>query len=127
MLVRRALWMVGLGLSLAAFAGCSIAPRGFFQSRHDPAPLVRARALGMGRALPGPVVIPALIEKLNDPDAVVRLTAHEELRHRTGQDFGYAPWAESAERVPAIRAWRQWWQSQQASARRTESRVIRGR
>ena len=128
-MVRHALRSLMLGLVLAvSAAGCSIAPKGFFQSRHDPAPIVRARAMGMGRGLPNQVVVPALIEKLNDPDSVVRLTAHEELRKRTGQDFGYAPWADAADRAPAVNAWRQWWQAQQAGAsRRTGSTLIRRR
>lgn len=124
-MVRYALRSLVLGLMLAgASAGCSIAPKGFFQSRHDPAPIVRARALGMGRDLPGQVVIPTLIEKLNDPDAVVRLTAHEELRKRTGQDFGYAPWAEAPDRAPAVNAWRRWWQTQQSAGGRTNAAVV---
>lgn len=128
-MVRRALRIFLLGLLPAGLAsGCSIAPKGFFQSRHDPAPLVRARALGMGRGLSNQVVVPTLIEKLNDPDAVVRLTAHEELRKRTGQDFGYAPWADEPDRAPAVNAWRRWWQTQQhAAGRRAGSVTVRRR
>ena len=38
--------------------------------------------------------VPALIGRLEDADPVVRLAAHEELRRRTGRDFGFVPWAE---------------------------------
>lgn len=103
-------WLAALVLA----PGCTIAPRDFFQHR-DPAPLVRARSLGLGRELPESFVIPTLIEKLHDPDAVVRMTAHEELRRRTGQDFGYKPWAEPVERAPAVEAWRRWWQAHRAA------------
>jgi hypothetical protein len=57
--------------------------------------------------------IPALISKLDDSDAVVRLAAIEELRRRTGKDFGYAPWADDSERAPSVAAWRSWWQARQ--------------
>jgi hypothetical protein len=53
--------------------------------------------------------VPALLERLNDADPVVRLAAHEELRKRTGQDFGYRPWDDRAERAPAIARWQAWW------------------
>ncbi len=102
---------------LVLTSGCTIAPRHFFRL-NDPAPLVRARALGLGRDLPDEVVVPSLIEKLNDPDGVVRMTAHEELRRRTGQDFGYAPWAGPAERAPFVASWRQWWLGRQAGGPR---------
>jgi hypothetical protein len=98
----------------AGLGGCSIAPRDFFASG-DPAPVVRARALGMGRGLPEPSVIPTLLARLDDPDPVVRMTAHEELKRRTGQDFGYEPWDEPADRVPAVAAWRGWWQARQGT------------
>jgi hypothetical protein len=97
----------------AGAGGCSIAPRNFFSSG-NPAPVVRARALGMGRTLPEPSVVPTLLARLDDPDPVVRMTAHEELKRRTGQDFGYKPWDEPTERGPAVAAWRTWWLGLQA-------------
>jgi hypothetical protein len=98
---------------LALGLGCSIAPRNF-RALHDPAPLVRARAVGLGRDLPDTLVIPALIDRLEDPDPVVRLSAHEELRRRTGQDFGFVAWADPPERSAAVARWRAW-----STARRT--------
>lgn len=94
--------------------GCSIAPR-TFQGLTHPAPIVRARAVGLGNELPEWQVIPPLIDHLDDPDAVVRLSAHEELRKRTGQDFGYVPWADAAERAPAVARWRGWWNNRKAT------------
>lgn len=107
--------------STALIAGCTIAPRDFFRSNDDPAPVVRARSLGLGRGLPEEYVIPTLIAKLHDPDAVVRMTAHEELRRRTGQDFGYAPWADPTERAPAVNAWNRWWQGRRVELARTHA------
>lgn len=99
--------MLALGL------GCSIAPR-TFRGLNNPAAIVRARAVGLSGNLPDEQVIPALIEHLNDPDPVVRLSAHEELRKKTGQDFGYVPWGDAAERSAAIGRWRSWWDGRQA-------------
>ena len=98
-----------LGLS----AGCTLAPKSFVQA-NDPAPLVRARAMGLAGSQPESVVMPSLIAKLNDPDAVVRMTAIEELRRRTGQDLGYAPWEDEAGRARSVMAWQNWWRAQQA-------------
>ena len=57
---------------------------------------------------PDSQVIPALVGRLGDTDPVVRLAAHEELRRRTGRDFGYVPWASPEERSSAIDRWRAW-------------------
>jgi HEAT repeat protein len=104
-----------LGLPLAILAsGCSIAPKSF-QGLAHPAAIVRARAVGLGTNLPDSQVIPPLLDHLDDPDAVVRLSAHEELRKRTGQEFGYVPWADAAERAPAVARWRAWWNARKAT------------
>lgn len=102
-----------LVLAACAAAGCTLAPRKF----HDisnPAPLVRARAASMGDGLPDAVVVPTLIDRLADPDPVVRLTAHEELKKRTGQDLGYHPWDDPPLRDQAAARWRAWWESRHA-------------
>jgi hypothetical protein len=52
-----------------------------------------------------------LIDRLNDTDPVVRLSAFEELRRRTGQDFGYVPWGDLDERGRAVARWQSWWQA----------------
>lgn len=113
---------LGLISLTAALCGCSIAPRDFFRSNQDAAPLVRARSLGMGQNLPDSVVVPTLLARLDDPDAVVRMAAHEELRLRSGKDFGYAPWADPPERAAAVHAWKQWWAGQRASLASSHSR-----
>ena len=40
--------------------------------------------MSLGYGQPDSVVLPALIERLNDSDVVVRMAAHEELKQRTG-------------------------------------------
>lgn len=82
-------------------------PRNFRKIEH-PAPMVRARALSLGDRRPGSQVVPALVARLDDPDPVVRLAAHEELKQRTGRDFGYVPWEEEPERHAAVGRWRDW-------------------
>lgn len=81
-----------------------------------PAAITRARSVALGRGLPEQQVIPALIGKLDDPDPVVRLTAHQELRSRSGQDFGYLPWAPAEERAAAVNQYRAWWEQRQRAA-----------
>ena len=72
----------------------------------------------MGDGLPTGVVVPALLDRMNDADPVVRLTAHEELKQRTGRDFGFKPWDEPQPRAQAMSQWRTWWgQVTSASAR----------
>ena len=62
-------------------------------------------------------MIPTLVGRLGDADPVVRLAAYEELRKRTGRDFGYLPWGTAEERSRAIERWRAWL-GQQGSGRR---------
>jgi hypothetical protein len=90
---------------VAPFLGCAHGPRNFRKVK-DPAPLVRARAVGLGRRQADSQVMPALVDRLSDSDAVVRMAAHEELRKRTGRDFGYVPWASPEERASAVERWK---------------------
>jgi HEAT repeat protein len=106
---------IGLLIVLALGSGCGTAPKNF-RSLVDPAPLARARAVGLGGRVPDQEVIPALIARLEDPDPVVRLSAHEGLRRRTGQDLGFVAWADPAERAASVARWRTWWASQQSEA-----------
>jgi HEAT repeat protein len=115
---RRAIWtfpVVALGL------GCSIAPKGFHHM-NNPAPLVRARAAGLGRQLPDAVTIPALIDRLNDTDQVVRLSASEELKRRTGQDFGFVAWDDPGPRAQAVARWTTWYNSRIAGPAQVPAR-----
>lgn len=94
-------------LLLPTGAGCTIAPKSF-RRIDDKAPLVRARAAGMGASAPPGAATPALVGKLEDTDPAVRLAAHEELKRSTGQDFGFVPWADPAERSTAVSRWKAW-------------------
>ncbi|WP_406697098.1 hypothetical protein V5E97_39555 [Singulisphaera sp. Ch08] len=116
---RPRLWrVVGITLPLVAMTfGCSIAPRNFRGMTH-PAAITRARSVGLGNGLPESQVVPTLIRELNDPDPVVRLSAHEELRRRSGQDFGYLPWAPPEERAKSITQWQAWWEHRRAGLAR---------
>ena len=99
--IRGAILLVAVG----PLSGCAHGPRSF-RKVDNPAPLVRARAVGLARRQADSRVMPALVERLSDSDPVVRLAAHEELRKRTGQDFGYVPWASPEERAGATERWR---------------------
>jgi hypothetical protein len=106
---RMGRWIgtIVLAAAMAPSWGCAHGPRRFAKI-DNPAPLVRARAVGLGDRKPDGQVLPVLVARLGDSDPVVRLAAHEELRKRTGQDFGYLPWASPEERSSAIERWRAW-------------------
>ncbi len=101
-----------LAAALAVTSGCSLAPKSF-KGINKPEPLVRARAIPMGRNLPDQKVVPQLLNSLDDRDQVVRMAAFEELKKRSGQDFGFVPYAEAEDRKPAVSRWRAWWGSNQ--------------
>jgi hypothetical protein len=107
MRMKRWIGTFVLAAVMAASWGCAHAPRKFAKIDSQ-APMVRARAVGLAARKPDAQVLPALVERLDDDDPVVRLAAHEELRKRTGQDFGYLPWASPEERAGAVAQWRAW-------------------
>ena len=96
-----------LAAALASSWGCAHGPKRF-EKIASTAPVVRARAVGLSAQKPDAEALPALLSRLDDSDPVVRLAAHEELRKRTGQDFGYLPWASPEERSNAVQQWRAW-------------------
>lgn len=96
----------------AGMAGCATGPLSFRAIDHK-SPIYRARAAMMGERLPDRKVAPRLIEHLSDPDALVRMTAHEELQRRSGGlDFGFVPWTPPENQATAIAKWKEWWESQ---------------
>ena len=120
--------IVSLIILTTPFAtGCgAMRPRNFREMLH-PAPIVRARAAGLNGAEPDAIAIPTLIERLDDKDPVVRLTSHEALKQRTGQDFGYVPWSDDAERAPFVAKWKAWWQTKRAGAYQLAPRSALGK
>lgn len=109
------LWIVRfVSLSILLISGCRTGVRDFAEL-NDPAPFVRARAAGLDESVSDAQAIPALIEHLEDVDPVVRLSSHEALRQRTGQDFGFLPYGTPEERTAAVARWRSWWASQAGS------------
>ena len=111
---RLARWWLGAAAVLGV-AGCSLAPKNF-RDMLAPAPIVRARAVNLGEDQPEWVAVPALIDRLSDPDQVVRMTANDALRKRTRRDFEFVPWGTVEERQPAVERWRAWWQERAAQA-----------
>ena len=91
--IGREIGKLALFAAIAAEWGCAHGPRSF-QKVDSPAPLVRARAVGLGRSRDDAKVIPALVNRLDDSDPVVRLAAYEELRHAHGAGFWLCPMGE---------------------------------
>ena len=94
-------------VAVASCWGCGLMSR-HFPKMQNPTPVDRARAIGRDDRQPNVQVVPALVARLEDPDPVIRLAAHEELRRRTGRDFGFIPWASPEDRAAAIKRWRDW-------------------
>lgn len=99
---------------VAAAGGCSLAPKSFRDMVHA-APIVRARAVGLGDRKADAVSMPALIARLDDSDCVVRMAANDELKAKTGQDLGFVPWGTPEERAAGVTRWKSWWASRQQS------------
>ena len=94
-------------VSAASCWGCGLLSRRF-PKMQTPAPVVRARSIGQDDRRPNVQVVPALVGRLDDPDPVIRLATHEELRRRTGRDFGFIPWGSPEDRAAAVKRWRDW-------------------
>ena len=107
---RTAIIILALLVGSSA-AGCRTGVREFAEM-DDPAPFNRARAAGLDANVDDAIAVPTLIRHLGDPDAVVRLSAHEALRTRTGRDFGYVPYDRPEARAAAAERWWAWWQAE---------------
>ncbi len=116
--------LLATGLAALLLSGCSLAPKSFKGIR-KPEPLVRARAIPLGRRLPEEKVVPGLIASLDDRDQVVRMAASEELKKRSGKDFGFVPYAEAEDRAPAVSRWQSWWNSQAKTVGKLRPRRLR--
>jgi hypothetical protein len=113
--VKRVADFAWLMLPIVALAsGCSLAPKSFRDMAHT-APIVRARAVGLGDKQSASVSVPAMIERLDDSDCVVRMAANDGLKTRTGRDFGFVPWGGEEERAEASSRWKAWWNGQRQS------------
>ncbi len=111
---RRQRWF-GIAATLALIgSGCSVAPKSF-RKVNDEAAITRARSVSLGSKLPQGRVVPALIDRLEDRDPVVRLAAFEELKKGTGRTFGFIPWSGDSDRARSVSRWREWWKARQAA------------
>jgi hypothetical protein len=81
-----------------------------------PAPIVRARAVGLDEKQPEWIAVPALIARLGDADPVVRIVANDGLKERTKRDFAFSPWAPPEDRAQAVARWKAWWDERRVQA-----------
>jgi hypothetical protein len=107
--VRISRWIgkVALIAGTAYVCGCAHGTRDVRKVR-PATPLARARAVGRANGLPDSGAMRTLVGRLADADPVVRMAAHEELRKRSGCDFGFVPWASDEERALPLQRWRAW-------------------
>jgi len=95
-------------LLLLLLAGCQLGgPRatdGGLHSDHPAAKLYAIRQAGTQRDA---AAVPDLVELLGDDDPAVRMMSIEALERITGERYGYSPYADAAEREPALRRWQQ--------------------
>ena len=105
-------------VGMALLCGCGTMPKPKL-AWNDKAWINRARAISSTERMPDSRGIPALIGRLDDKDEVVRMTANEELKERTGLDFGFMPWEDSPARARAVTRWKKWWEVQKAGLVKT--------
>ena len=56
--------------------------------------------------------VPLIIDKLNDTDPYVVLSAHSALKHLTRKDFGPVAGATREEHDKAVQDWKAWWEKE---------------
>ena len=101
---RRTLRMLAPCAAMTLIAGCgALTPRNF-RAMNNPAPVVRAGAVGLGDDQPDSVAIPAWIKSLDDKDSVVRMNANNGLRKRHGPGFRLRPLGRSRGAAPGRRS-----------------------
>src|SRR6185503_7605573 len=85
----------------------ALAPGGFRWQDDPPPPLAALELITLKGLSQMPV--PMLIDALDSEDAYQREVAGQELRLRTGQDFGYRPDLSPERRARVIAEWKKWW------------------
>jgi hypothetical protein len=99
--------MLLAALAAAALAGCGRPRLRTKLASENPAERVEACIMAAEKC--GESDLPLLVERLDDPDADVRFFAFLALRKISGgKTFGYEYYDDPAERLPAVRQWRQW-------------------
>jgi len=100
--------MVGF---LSSVGGCASPRLGFVKFSEDiqsPDPCIRVRASIYAGNLKDKRAIPLLVDRLDDEDEAVRMSANESLKQITGKDFGYRSYDSPGLRAVAVDQWRQW-------------------
>lgn len=80
----------------------------------DPDPFVRRLVFEGLKDFRDPRSVDALILALEDPESLVRYTAHASLRGLTEQSMPFDPDAAAAKRASMVRRWQDWWKGQRA-------------
>ena len=92
-----------------------------FSTSTIPLRLSGARSVGLSQGLPESQVVPALLDRLEDKDPVVRLAAAEELKQGDGPQLRICALGERDGPGRAVARWRAWWKQRQQSF----SRIVR--
>ena len=112
--LRTAALVLVLGVPVL-MGGCTSAPPKVSDWRQDirsDKRLLRLQAVMFASRAPAREAVPALIERLEDVDDVVRSMAYEALVRKTGQDIAFDPIGDPFERKEAVEMWRGWWRRQ---------------
>lgn len=110
--------MAALALALCALVlttGCTSTPPKVSDWRQDirsDKRLLRLQAVTLACRAPAREAVPALIERLEDVDDVVRSMAYEALLRKTEQRIAFDPIGDPFDREAAVQEWRNWWRRQ---------------
>ncbi|MEL7238973.1 MAG: hypothetical protein AAGK78_08925 [Planctomycetota bacterium] len=94
-------------LSLAMTAShLACRPTSVAQPLTDTDPVFVIPAIKQAASESDPQQLSELVALLDNEDAAIRIYAVHALRDRTGEHFGYEPWASEEERAGAVEQWR---------------------
>jgi hypothetical protein len=116
--IEKTIWVLPAMLAAAIAAGCVAtddSSQSLYQRLQAEDPAVRIQAAREAAGRNDRKAVGLLIDRLDDPEADVRLFSHIALQKITDQDFGWQPWKPDAERQDAARKWRAWWLQQQGA------------
>ena len=108
-------------------AGCAATPPEVSDWRKDirsDKRLLRLQAVTFASRAPAQEAVPALIERLEDVDDVVRSMAYEALVRKTGQNIAFDPIGDPFERKEAVEKWRVWWRGNTDASRRPAMQAV---
>ncbi len=118
--ISRKILCFVVGISI--LVSCDSTKQNYIREINSKDPTKRVKAIIESAKNKDERAIPLLIDRLEDEDEGVRISAIGALKELTGEDFGYNALAPIYKRKQAVEQWRRWLEKKYAKAHNTSTK-----